>query len=247
MSERQQLLRELRQEDRKYNIQRERQRLRRDRRTARIRRMLDRRAAYERETAVQRPVRTRLAAQSVAAVCALALLLGLRALPYEGARQLTDNVRRVATAQLDVEELGQDLGQLEFVSKLVPKSVQVFWTRTSGQAPDALQLPFADAQPALETGDGLWLIGSGAVHAGADGEVLSVTRSQMGGYCVRIRHAGGLESVYEPLVGVRVAPGDSVRRGESFAVPVEEDGVSKLFLRLELGGRTVDAKEYLEP
>ena len=56
-----------------------------------------------------------------------------------------------------------------------------------------------------------------------------------------------MTGVYEPLVGVRVAPGETLRRGESFAVPVEEDGICKLFFKLEKDGEALALDGYLEP
>lgn len=251
MEERRSGLHRVSMQDKKAKLEREKGALRRNHRWRgrRLRRALQKYRETLGGDEAPRPAssfRSRLLAQSTAALCLLALALGLRALPFEGAQQLTSRLRAVATTQLDLESAGQALGQLEFVSRLVPESVLVFWNKTAA-APSQVELPLTDGRLALEQDGGAWVVGTGVVHAAADGTVLRVSRSELGGYQAVVEHSGGLTSVYEPLVGVRVAPGETLRQGQSFAVPVEEEGMSKVFFRLELNEEAVDLADYLEP
>lgn len=241
--------------DRKYNIEKERLRLRKKQsllgrgKTA-YRRVRGKYSAWvgARGKAGEGPApRLRTAAvQAVACVAIFGLLLGARYLPFAASRQFVETVKTVATTSVSDQSMGEALGKLKFVSNLVPQSVLVFWNR-SGAAPDALGLPLGDGQLALRDEDkAVWFLGNGVVKAVADGKITAVQRSSYGGYCATIEHDGGLVSRYEPLVGVRNVPGDEVFEGQSFAVPVEEEGVAKIKVGLELGGEAIEVAPYYE-
>lgn len=181
--------------------------------------------------------------QCIVCVALLALLLGIKYLPLEAAQTFTQQVRAVATASFGEGRLEAELGKLEFVSSIVPEAVLVFWNR-SGEAPKALEAPLLNGKVAKQTSTGAWFLGEGLVHAGADGKVVSVERSPMGGYVAVLEYAGGLTASFEPLTGVRVAPGEEVRAGQSFALPLTEEGAAKVHLALAQSGSPVGIDTY---
>jgi murein DD-endopeptidase MepM/ murein hydrolase activator NlpD len=84
-----------------------------------------------------------------------------------------------------------------------------------------------------------------AVKAAADGTVAAVTKSTAGTPIVLIRHANGILTVYGGVDGLKVAKGDAVKRGQTFAT-VGKGDPSFLHFEVRKGVESVDPMGYLQ-
>ncbi|MDR3085093.1 MAG: M23 family metallopeptidase [Christensenellaceae bacterium] len=250
-------LRAVTEADRRYNIERERLAMRKRQGLARRGRNAYQNAlnkykswydgsAEPRENGEKGPNRSRLMMQSAACLAVLALLAGAKYLPFGPSKQFVETVKTVATVSMEDSGVSEALGKLKFVSNMIPDSVLVFWNKGFEQAPKTLEAPLKDARLAMKEGESGWFLGEGPALVMADGKVKSVVRSRYGGYRAVVEHAGGMSSSYEPLTGVRVAPGDELRATQSLGTPVTEEGRSKLLVSVFLNDESADLSAYFE-
>ena len=108
-------------------------------------------------------------------------------------------------------QLGESLGKISFVSKLLPESVSVFFDE--GPAFSSLVSPcfgaishaWSEEEPFLS-----FAPGDGLIYAAAPGQVMSIAHGMDEERIVRVRHENGLETVYYELGEVRVREGETV-------------------------------------
>lgn len=175
------------------------------------------------------------------AVCAVLFLAicGLKSVESEPVQAALADIRQAATTEMD---LGESIGKLEFVGNFVPESVMVFWNAGD----KTLSAPLAAAQPLL-TEDGWTLFeGEGALLAGGEGKVESVTELESGGYCLKIAYDNGLVGIAEPLAGVRVAAGERVHEGQSVAETMAVGQASQVRIQVLDGEEPLSAEEWLQ-
>ncbi len=179
-------------------------------------------------------------------VCAVILLsvLGFQAVDTPLTNQITDGIGQMVTMEVD---LGKDLGRLQFVRNIVPPSVLTFWENTADE-PASLLRPIAGSV-ALEYSErqpGIVFTGTAPeVFCAADGVVESVTRGDDGDYMVKIRHDGGIDTVYGLLQGVKVAVGDAVSAGQEIALAMPGRTGSHLYFQALRAGKAFDPTELL--
>jgi hypothetical protein len=172
-----------------------------------------------------------------AAVCGIILLavVGFRAVDTPVTNQITDGLSQVVTMEVDI---GKDLGRLQFVRDIVPPSVLTFWEDTA-DGPVMFAEPFVGDIVIGYTEDTPGIVYSGdvqTVYAAADGTVDSVVQGEDGDFILRIRHEGGVDTVYGLLQGVKVAPGDTVTVGQEVALALPgQTGVHLYFQALRAG------------
>ncbi|MDR2514507.1 MAG: M23 family metallopeptidase [Christensenellaceae bacterium] len=256
-------LRAVTEADRRYNIERERLAMRKSQGMAKRGRNVyqnalnkykswydegreQRRQGQQEGRGEVRPGRGRLMMQSAACLAVLALLAGAKYLPFGPSRQFVETVKTVATVSMEDSGVSEALGKLKFVSNMIPDSVLVFWNKGFEKAPETLEAPLKDARLALKEGESGWFLGEGPALAMADGKVKSVVRSRYGGYRAVVEHSGGMSSSYEPLTGVRVAPGDELRATQSLGTPVTEEGHSKLLVSVFVNEESADLGAYFK-
>ncbi len=133
-------------------------------------------------------------------------------------------------------DLSESIGSLKFVANLLPESAEVFWglgTERFAPPTDAeIVHAFSEAEP--WTGYAL-----GEVRASAAGEVMSVSTDAVGRASIRIRHASGLETLYDNVLTTSAREGDWVEAGDAIG------GARALVFALRVEGRPVDPKPYL--
>lgn len=204
----------------------------RDRRTVR----------REDDKGANRPWRTQFLAQAGICAVVLASVLLFQSIDTPLTNEITDGLSGVVTMEVDV---GRDLGRLQFVKNIVPESVLTFWEATA-EEPKGLVVPFqgtvsigfsADQPGIVYTGQ------SDRVVSAADGTVDSVREAEDGGYVVKIRHDGGLDTVYALLRGVKVAPGDQVTAGQDIALALEGSAGYYLYFQALRAGTATDPAE----
>lgn len=168
------------------------------------------------------------------ALCTAAMLcvLGLSNTQQPVAAMAAQHLSQVATTDMESEEI---LGQLQFVHRLFPESVQVFWSDVNEAvqiaAPTQAEMVhvWAAAEP--------WIgyDGGSAVLACKAGEVMSVTPMNDGTFSLRIRHDDSIESLYSQLSECAVREGDSVAQGEDVGYCEKE-----LLFEVRRDGRGID-------
>ncbi len=183
-----------------------------------------------------------------AAVCGMILLavVGFRAVDTPVTNQISGGIAQMVTMDVDV---GKDLGRLQFVRNIVPDSVLTFWESTS-DGPDTFAKPFEGDVALSYTEDkpGIVYTGEGpGVYCAADGVVQTVTSTDDGGYVLRVRHDGGIDTVYALLQGVKVAAGESVTAGQEIAVAMPGGGGSRLYFQALRAGKAFDPMPMLQP
>lgn len=162
------------------------------------------------------------------AVCVALLLCVL-------ATQSADPNGASLLSQVVTMDLSESLGSLRFVSNLVPESAAVFWNL--GVEHHALPSQ-AEVAHVFSASEPWTAYGEGAAQASAPGEVMSVGIAADGLATVRLRHAGGMETLYGGLSAVSVREGDWVETGQTLG-----EGETLLF-ELRLEGRAVDPAGY---
>ena len=172
-------------------------------------------------------------------VCAALFLLifGAKQAEAEPVQAVLSTVRNVATTQV---QLDPDIGKGEYVSRLVPESVLVFWNTQD----KTLLAPFAEGLLLESTLEEALFEGSGTVCACAAGRVQSVEAVQ-DGYRVTILHDCGLTAEMYPLERVRVDAGTRVQEGQSIGTAQKVGSARQVKVRVTEGKRTLQAAEWL--
>jgi stage II sporulation protein Q len=142
------------------------------------------------------------------AVCVAILLcvLAVKTIDTPITSAVSAELREWVTMDID-----ESLGSLKFVQNILPDAALVFWHIGSADTylePSQLTLSHSwnESEPYLTyAGDK-----QQQVLASQSGEVMSVVPSSDGTSTVRIRHADGLESVYQNMASCTVREGDSV-------------------------------------
>lgn len=176
-----------------------------------------------------------------AAVCAVMLVsaLGFRAIDTLVTNRITDGLAQAVTMEIDLSE---NLGELQFVRSVMPESVLVFWSKTA-DAPSEFYAPMNGeiAVHYTEKLPGILIVGEEQpVFCAADGEVVSISQGDDGDYILRIRHDGGMETIYGFLQGVKVAAGERVRVGQEVALGMPTSGGSQLYFQSLKEGEPFD-------
>lgn len=168
------------------------------------------------------------------------VILGLRLVGAPWARHTLEGLDYALNTTTRVEDLG-DFGDLKFLSDIREKSLAVFAPAVKEDA--AFSWPVETPGQVETAGDGLSLLitGEGTVTAAMDGQVFYVGEDRVLGPYVRVRHAGGWDTLYSPVTAsVRV--GDDVLAGQPL-------GTFSGTLRFEIwsNGQTVNAAKLLPP
>ena len=171
-------------------------------------------------------------------ICAALFLVifGAKQMRAEPVQAVLSTVRSVATTQV---QLDPDIGKVEYVSKLVPESVLVFWNAQD----KTLFAPFADGL-LLESGEEALFEGSGAVRSGAAGKMQAVEERE-NGYSVTILYDCGLQAEMYPLRSVRVEKDARVQQGQSIGTAHEVGRAAQVCVRVTEGRRVLQATEWL--
>lgn len=168
------------------------------------------------------------------AICVALLLtvLAAQSLNTPGANSATNLLSQVVSM-----DLNESLGSLRFVSNLMPESAQVFWNLGAEKhgAPSGAEVvhTFSAQEP--------WLgYGAGEAYASAPGEVMSIAVDAVGRSAVRVRHSGGMETIYGNLLRLDVEEGDWVEAGQMI-------GAARILTyELRGEGRPMDPAPYLK-
>ncbi len=178
--------------------------------------------------------------RDLAVVGALFLtVLAVRNVSVPEAQSVFSALQESANMQWD-----ETLGQLSFVSKWLPQSVQAVWNErdslmvlapVSGQTVHA----WSRKEPYVE-----WLSETSDVRCVADGEVMSIAHGPEEERIVRIRHDDETESIYGNLDACFVQEGERVTAGEIFARITTG---KPLAFELRRDGRSIDPKGRLLP
>ncbi len=177
-----------------------------------------------------------------AGICAVILLsvIGFRAIDSPVTNRITDGITEAVTMDIDISET---LGELQFVKNVMPESVLVFWEGTA-DPPTEFSRPISDGTVAVaysEKVSGILLAGADAdVYAAADGEVISVTKGRDGDFILRLKHSGGIETLYGFLQGVKVAAGDRVSAGQNVGLAMPTDKGVQLYFQASRDGKVFD-------
>lgn len=142
------------------------------------------------------------------AVCVAILLcvLAVKTIDTPITAAVSAELREWVTMDID-----ESLGSLKFVQNILPDAALVFWHIGSTDTylePSTMALSHSwnESEPYLTyAGDK-----QQEIIAAQAGEVMSVTPSADGTSTVRIRHADGLETVYQNMASLTVREGDAV-------------------------------------
>lgn len=181
-----------------------------------------------------------------AGICAVILLsvVGFRAIDTPLTNRITDGIAQAVTMDIDLSE---NLGELQFVKDVMPESVLVFWQGTADAPKEFVQPLNGEVAVAFtEKVAGLLLVGTDAqVYAAADGEVASVTKGQDGDFILKLKHSGGIETLYGFLQGVKVAQGDRVAAGQNIGLAMPTNGGVQLYFQAARDGKAFDPETML--
>ena len=174
---------------------------------------------------------------------AASLLICIAAVRVAGEEPGAQAVFQAVQEQITLD-LDDSLGKLTFVSNMLPEASMVFWNGTTAvpvMAPvngDICHV-WSAAEPYISM--------SGAtadVRCGADGEVMSVAHGENEERIVRIRHEGGVETIYGNLAACFVNVGDHVASGDLIGQTAEG---GEVFFEIRQDGRSIDPTYLMKP
>ncbi len=187
-------------------------------------------------------------------ICALLLLgvWGLSQWDAPLARTANEAVRAAVTTNVDIDRA---LGKLKFVSDLLPEAAFVF--APQGGEPEDAAAPVVSQSFILPcTGQiargyqsnhtGILMRGAREVVAPGAGEVVGIARAD-GEWSVRMKHAGGVETVTSCLKRLLVQEGDQLRTGDVIGEASSYDGEPRVYFEVLVSGKPVDPAPYLMP
>lgn len=177
-----------------------------------------------------RPWRYDIILQSAVCLVILLSVVTFRNIDTPVTNQISDGLSQAVSMDIDI---GDNLGQLQFVQNIMPESVLTFWSATA-DAPKTLVPPMDGEVVVNYTPDqpGILIRGEGQqVSCAADGEVVSVREGQEGDFILRIRHDGGVETLYGFLQGVKIAPGDRVYAGQDVGIAMPSSGEYQVYFQ----------------
>ena len=149
-----------------------------------------------------------------------------------------------AVQELIEPNWGESLGKISFVGRFFPDTVSVFFDPGwEGQlvAPCAGSVthPWSREEPYLGFSGQ-----TRQVFAAADGEIMSVAHGEGEERILRIRHSGGMETVYYHLTSVQVAEGDPATTVTCLG---EVAAGTQALMEVRRAGRAIDPTAYLAP
>ena len=141
-------------------------------------------------------------------------------------------------------ELDESVGKLSFVDSLLPAEVQEVWRQAESvtvfePVRGSVVHAWSRQEPYLELS-----CNTTDVRAAADGEIMSIAHGPDEERIVRIRHEGGLETLYGNLESCAHEVGDRVCAGDPFATVLEG---APLAFELRRDGRSIDPAGLLLP
>ncbi len=174
----------------------------------------------------------RMLRNTAISVALLLTVLAAQSLNTPGATGATNLLAEVVSI-----DLNESLGSLRFVSNFLPESAAVFWNlgaeKHSLPSEAAVVHTFSSQEP--------WVgYGPGEVAATAAGEVMSVATDAAGRSTIRIRHTGGMETLYGNMVITGVREGDWVESGAIIG------SAKQLTYELWGEGRAMDPAPFLK-
>ena len=136
------------------------------------------------------------------------------------------------------------MGKLSFVDSLLPAEVQEVWRQAESvtvfePVRGSVIHAWSRQEPYLELS-----CNTTDVRAAADGEIMSIAHGPDEERIVRIRHEGGLETLYGNLESCAHEVGDRVCAGDPFATVLEG---APLAFELRRDGRSIDPAGLLLP
>ena len=141
-------------------------------------------------------------------------------------------------------EWDESVGKLSFVDSLLPAEVQQVWRQEESvtvfePVQGNVVHAWSRQEPYLELS-----CNTTDVRAAADGEIMSIAHGMDEERIVRIRHEGGLETLYGNLASCAHEVGDRVYAGDAFATVLEG---APLAFELRRDGRSIDPTGLMLP